>query len=173
MTSTLTNVEKFHFHLLSPTSSTDSTVIERAQQLSSIHEQLKSSTQVKGNEDRFVFQSILLAKTRRVQSNRTILEWDPRLSTDAAHAARCVFSALADLPEWNIEEWNLHQTINDGIRSAFFFFSDLVTVLRLRIIAIVWMIWSRSAKNWRRNSTKNVSRKISWRSSWRNSIRSS
>jgi hypothetical protein len=47
MTNTLTTVEKFQLHLLSPTSSTDTTVIERAQHLSSFHEQLKSTTQVK------------------------------------------------------------------------------------------------------------------------------
>ena len=41
MTNTLTTVEKFQLHLLSPTSSTDTTVIERAQHLSSFHEQLK------------------------------------------------------------------------------------------------------------------------------------
>ncbi|CAF4425433.1 unnamed protein product, partial [Rotaria magnacalcarata] len=37
-------------HLLSPSSSTDTTVIERAQHLSSFHEQLKTSTQKKLNE---------------------------------------------------------------------------------------------------------------------------
>jgi hypothetical protein len=47
MTNTLTSVEKFHLHLLSPTSSTDTTVIERAQHLSSFHDQLKITTQVK------------------------------------------------------------------------------------------------------------------------------
>jgi septal ring factor EnvC (AmiA/AmiB activator) len=47
MNNTLSSVEKFHLHLLSPASSTDSAVLERAQRLSSFHEQLKSSTQVK------------------------------------------------------------------------------------------------------------------------------
>ncbi len=47
MTNALTSVEKFHLHLLSPTSSTDTTVIERAQHLSSFHDQLKTTTQVK------------------------------------------------------------------------------------------------------------------------------
>jgi hypothetical protein len=47
MANSLTNVEKFHLHLLSPTSSTDRTIIERAQHLSSFHEHLKSTTQVK------------------------------------------------------------------------------------------------------------------------------
>ncbi|CAF5053340.1 unnamed protein product, partial [Rotaria sp. Silwood1] len=46
LTNTLTSVEKFHLHLLSPSSSTDTTVIERAQHLSSFHEQLKTTTQV-------------------------------------------------------------------------------------------------------------------------------
>ncbi|CAM4782634.1 unnamed protein product, partial [Rotaria magnacalcarata] len=50
MTNTLSSVEKFHLHLLSPSSSTDTTVIERAQHLSSFHEQLKTSTQKKLNE---------------------------------------------------------------------------------------------------------------------------
>jgi hypothetical protein len=47
MTNTLTSVEKFHLHLLSPTSSTDTTVIQRAQHLSTFHDQLKTNTQVK------------------------------------------------------------------------------------------------------------------------------
>jgi len=47
MTNTLTSVEKFHSNLLSPASSTDTTVIERAQHLSSFHDQLKITTQVK------------------------------------------------------------------------------------------------------------------------------
>ncbi|CAF5042489.1 unnamed protein product, partial [Rotaria sp. Silwood1] len=47
LTNTLTSVEKFHLHLLSPSSSTDTTVIERAQHLSSFHEQLKTTTQKK------------------------------------------------------------------------------------------------------------------------------
>lgn len=47
MSNTLSSVEKFHLHLLSPTSSTDTTVIERAQRLSAFHDQLKSSTEVK------------------------------------------------------------------------------------------------------------------------------
>ncbi len=47
MSNTLSSVEKFHLHVLSPASSTDSAVLERAQRLSSFHEQLKSLTQVK------------------------------------------------------------------------------------------------------------------------------
>lgn len=47
MTNTLSSVEKFHINLISPSSSTDTTVIERAQHLSSFHEQLKTTTQVK------------------------------------------------------------------------------------------------------------------------------
>ena len=47
MSNTLSSVEKFHLHLLSPSSSTDTTVIERAQRLSALHDQLKSSTEVK------------------------------------------------------------------------------------------------------------------------------
>ncbi len=47
MTNTLLSVEKFHLHLLSPASSTDTTVIERAQHLSAFYDQLKISTQVK------------------------------------------------------------------------------------------------------------------------------
>lgn len=54
MTNTLTSVEKFHFHLLSPSSSTDTTVIERAQHLASFHEQLKTTTQVKIENKTFI-----------------------------------------------------------------------------------------------------------------------
>ena len=57
MTNTLSSVEKFHLHLLSPSSSTDTTVIERAQHLSSFHERLKETTEVKG--------TILNSKQRR------------------------------------------------------------------------------------------------------------
>ncbi|CAF4432024.1 unnamed protein product, partial [Adineta steineri] len=50
MTNILSNVEKFHSHLLSPSSSIDTTIVERAKHLSSYHEQLKTTTEKKINE---------------------------------------------------------------------------------------------------------------------------
>jgi len=50
MTNTLSSVEKFHLHLISPASSTDTTVIERSQHLSSFHDQLKGSIERKLQE---------------------------------------------------------------------------------------------------------------------------
>ncbi|CAF3804026.1 unnamed protein product [Adineta steineri] len=47
MTNILSNVEKFHSHLLSPSSSIDTTIVERAKHLSSYHEQLKTTTEKK------------------------------------------------------------------------------------------------------------------------------
>jgi hypothetical protein len=70
MSNTLSSVEKFHLHLLSPTSSTDSTVMERAQQLSSFHDQLKSSTEVKHRNFFFFLHNFcfIVEKNERIKS---------------------------------------------------------------------------------------------------------
>lgn len=82
MSTTLNQVEKSHWHLFSPRSSTDSTISERAQHLSSFHEQLKSSTQVrfhfsgstvplKTNVERVEFYSLF--QNARLLTDKTIL----------------------------------------------------------------------------------------------------
>ena len=56
--SQLNSLEKSHSHLFSPSSSTDTTIIERSEHLSSIHQQFKCSTEKKFDEFfRFEFYS--------------------------------------------------------------------------------------------------------------------
>ena len=100
MSSTLSSVEKFHLHLLSPTSSTDTTVIERAQRLSALHDQLKNSTEVKPKPNdvfRLIFERFFfLEKNDGIESSGEIFARDHRLSTKSSEFNRYLFHTVAN-----------------------------------------------------------------------------